>query len=239
MKIDTLNERISNATEKIAKKEKTICKKKVLIEKKIKKLKTFGVEVTANKYDCENEAYWLLCDIDNLMEDIARGQKEITLLNVNLEKYQEQMKEAENQESILANEVPDSIKQMQEELVKQWNMWDIERRNNLQAYYKEFGYSVFIKNYIRADYEFRCKTDEQIHKQNTEDAKVLVLDLFHRVKSLTGEIKDWSGVHAQHGTHGMIVLNGLVVGKKGTARVESIVAGGYNIQRLHIRVLVK
>lgn len=63
--------------------------------------------------------------------------------------------------------------------------------------------------------------------------------MYYRVKKFTGEITDWSGVHACQGTWGMTVLNGYVVGKEGRAFVESILAGGYNIQRLHIRVLVK
>jgi len=63
------------------------------------------------------------------------------------------------------------------------------------------------------------------------------MDLYRRVKNITGEITDWSGIHAEVGTWGFTVLNGLVAGKQGKCAVESILAGGYNIQRLHVRVL--
>ena len=66
----------------------------------------------------------------------------------------------------------------------------------------------------------------------------MILDLIRRVKDITGEITDWSGIQATIGAQGFTVLNGYVIGKEGRARVESILAGGYNIQRLHVRVLV-
>jgi hypothetical protein len=71
------------------------------------------------------------------------------------------------------------------------------------------------------------------------DARAFVLDLLNRTKEITGEITSWAGVHLTVGTNGFPVLNGYVEGKEGRALVESIYAGGYNIQRLHVRVLVK
>ena len=66
----------------------------------------------------------------------------------------------------------------------------------------------------------------------------LIINLIYRVRKITGEITDWSDIRASVGTGGFTVLNGTVIGKEGIAHIESITAGGYNIQRLHIRVLV-
>ena len=67
---------------------------------------------------------------------------------------------------------------------------------------------------------------------------MLIINLYYRVRNITGEIVDWSGISAEVGTQGFPVLTGYVIGKEGRAFVETILAGGYNIQRLHIRVLV-
>ena len=80
--------------------------------------------------------------------------------------------------------------------------------------------------------------DEKIKARNERDGKNLILDLLKRVTKITGPVMDWSGLHLTQGNMGL-VLNGLVIGEDGKARVESILAGGYNIQKLHVRVLVK
>lgn len=60
-------------------------------------------------------------------------------------------------------------------------------------------------------------------------------DLCNRITAEVGEIIDASGLSIgnQKGE-----LNGIVKGTEGTARVETISAGGYNIQCFHYRVLV-
>ena len=82
-------------------------------------------------------------------------------------------------------------------------------------------------------------SDEQIHEDNTKAAKAVILELLNRVTKITGPVVDWSGLHVTAGNNGLATLNGVVIGEDGKARVESITAGGYNIQRLHIRTLVK
>ena len=85
---------------------------------------------------------------------------------------------------------------------------------------------------------FKGKSDEQIHDDNVQAAENLIIDLIYRVRKITGEITDWSDIRATVGTDGFTVLNGTVIGKEGITCIESITAGGYNIQRLHVRVLV-
>lgn len=242
VKIETLNDRIQNAEIKIEKKSNTIIKKEALIVKKEAKIKALGFDPSADKYEVNkksNEAYWLICDVDWLQDDIKRGSGEIEETKVSLEKYKAQLAGEIEKESILLKDIPESMKQMQADLVERWDTWDVERRNRMKDDYKTLGWNEYSKKYRGSDVQFKDKTDEQIHSSNIQDAKYLILDLYYRVKNITGEITDWSNVHACQGSYGMTVLNGFVIGKEGRAEIESILAGGYNIQRLHIRVLVK
>lgn len=245
MKITTLKERIEKANEKIEKKQNTIVKKTAQIEKKYKALEKLGVQDPA-EHDREefrgaenwHDIYWTYCDIGHLKEDITRGGKEIEETKKTLEKYEKQLAGEIEKESIFLKEVPEVFKDLIDELTETWDLWDTMRRANLKKAYEELGYKEFMRTHTYADYEFRYITDEKIHSDNERDAKALVLDLYYRVKDITGEVTDWSGIRATQGTHGFTVLNGVVIGKEGRAEVESIYAGGYNIQKLHVRVLV-
>lgn len=249
MKITTLRERIAKAEETIEKKSNTIVKKTAQIEKKTAKLAKLGYpEITKDKYfeirdtldrDLANDLYWTLCDIDYLKADIVRGGKEIEEKKASLETYKAQLSGEIEKEELLLKEIPESLNKMRDELVESWDTWDKSRRDRLKAKYKELGYSEFFEHYTRADYNFKSLTDDEIHETNLRDAKELILNLYYRVKDITGEITSWRGIEATIGTWGGTVLNGYVEGKEGRARVESIIAGGYNIQRLHVRVLVK
>lgn len=245
MKIQTLQERIEKANQKIEKKENTIKKKNAQIDKKYKALEKLGVKDPEN-HDREefrgsenwHDIYWTYCDIQHLREDILRGGKEILATQETIKKYEAQLAGELEKESIFLTDIPEVFKSLQDELVKTWDAWDKARRERVRKAYDELGYKEFFKSYTGADYEFRMITDDKIHSDNERDAKALTLDLYYRVKDITGEVTDWTEIHATQGTNGFTVLNGTVTGKEGQARVESILAGGYNIQRLHVRVLV-
>lgn len=245
MRIDTLNERIANAKAKIEKKENTISKKMALISKKEDKLVKLGLDEISLETIREicrergnNDAFWLACDIDSLKEDIERLRKEIKETKESLEKYEGQLAGELEKESILLREIPESMKRMQSELVERWDRWDMRHRDHIKACRSEMSYEEWCKTFSANDrMSFMYLTDEQIHKYNEQDAKVLILNLYKRVKAITGEVTDWSGITCEMGNMGA-VLTGYVVGKEGRAEVETILAGGYNIQRLHVRTLV-
>ncbi len=232
MRIETLSERIANAENKIGKKQRTILKKQELIAKKQHLLDT--------KYLNQDspEARTLKWDIEHYTDDISRLEREIAETTLTLDNYRKQLTGLMERESILIKELPEVLKGLQAELVDRWDKWDTERRDKIKADYYELDYKEFSRSYNHADKMFRLKSDEQIHNDNVKSAEDLIIDLIYRVRSITGEITDWNNIRATAGTGGFTVLNGTVVGKEGIACVESITAGGYNIQRLHIRVLV-
>ena len=100
-----------------------------------------------------------------------------------------------------------------------------ERRAEIRKNFKEMGRPAptFIraKNYL----------DEVLTKEvESKRAKLIA-----RVEKKTGKITDASALRI--GANGE--LNGVVKGEKDIAEVNTITAGGYNIQCLHYRVLVK
>lgn len=76
--------------------------------------------------------------------------------------------------------------------------------------------------------------EEELNKELDREVKRKYEDLVARVTKVVGEIKDCSNLKI--GKNGSI--NGIVIGSEAKALVETILAGGYNIQCLHYRVLV-
>lgn len=109
---------------------------------------------------------------------------------------------------------------------------------------KKFDYDYITKPFEREFGSLKYAesiwglSDEKIRSNNERDGKNLILDLLNRVTKITGPVRDWSGLHVTSGNSGGAVLNGIVIGEEGKARVESIYASG-PVQRLHIRTLVK
>ena len=238
--------RIEKAEATIAKKQNTIAKKQKQIEKKLAELAKMGItfereihhtneldELGYNRED-SNTIYWLECDINSLQSDIRRGEKEIAEKEAKLPEYRKALEEAEQCERILANDIPESLRTAKETLVDNWTAWDIAERNQMYKDSKELDYKEFYKKWKYSEVDRLRKSDEELRKANDKDATLWLLDLYNRVKEITGDITD-----ASHVRWGGKALNGYITGKNGTAEVFTIEAGGYNIQRWHLRVLVK
>lgn len=77
--------------------------------------------------------------------------------------------------------------------------------------------------------------EPQIKKLIAKDVENKRIKLYQDVTSKIGAIVDGRGLSV--GEDGSI--NGIVVGETGSVKISTIMAGGYNIQCLHYRVLIK
>lgn len=120
---------------------------------------------------------------------------------------------------------------------------DTDQYRRETRFEKEYIETPFQKQFGRSTAEAKMlwdKSDEEINADNTKDANNLILNLINRVSKYTGEITSWNHLYVTAGNSTEVsAINGIVEGVDGKAKVESITAGGYNIQRLHIRILVK
>lgn len=99
---------------------------------------------------------------------------------------------------------------------------------NIHGHYEKY----YGSKYIYTDYSF---DDEKLKKILSDEKQRKYKDLVQRVTAITGVITDAKGLSVgnQRGE-----LNGIIIGEKGKAYVETIGAGGHNIQCFHYRVLV-
>lgn len=75
---------------------------------------------------------------------------------------------------------------------------------------------------------------EWLEKEIEQEKNNKLIDLMNRVSSITGIITDASYLTIKEGN-----LNGYIIGQDGKAEVETIGAGGWNIQCYHYRTLIK
>ena len=236
-KVLQLREKVLKAEEKVAKIEKTIEKHKVQADKKKKVLTDNNWSL--DKYqnygkENHNETYWAVCEYEDKLEAIESSQKKLQEATKVLLNWKEKLSQAQLQERTISNEIPQSMIEAQKELCKNWIKQDIKAREKMLETRRTLSYQEFRKIYKYSTEEALNISDEQIAKNNERDTEAWVLDLYNRVKDITGEVTDTSKLY-----WGGKSLDGTVIGKDGIARVDTIQAGGYNIQKLHLRVLIK
>lgn len=240
MQLSTIQSRINNTKDRIERKAKTIAGKTKLLDKKKKQITDAGYDLSDREAARENmQIFWLFFDIENLEDDLRRLPKEIDELKKTLSNYEEQLTDVQAEGSCYADEVPECLKALERELINKWTSFDISRRDQIKNNRSQLPWKDFIKKYTKYEInDLIYKTDSDIEKNNEKDAKYFVLNLYNRIKDITGEVTDWSGVALAPGTRGSATLNGIVAGTKGRCKVESIYAEG-PVQRLHVRVLTK
>ncbi len=119
------------------------------------------------------------------------------------------------------------LRTKKKELYEEMSGLDFETRQSRQSqFYREHGKSnVFFAEEHSQD---------QIKSHIEKDGEARKIAFIQRIEKKVGDI-----VEANLRMGNDLSINGTVVGTKDTATVYSIIAGGYNIQKAHYRVLVK
>lgn len=102
---------------------------------------------------------------------------------------------------------------------------------SIQEQLRSFGCEILRLENMRSNQE----REEYLQKMLEQQKKSLLLDLLQRITSKTGEITDANNLFISDSGQ----INGYIIGKKGKVEVETVGAGGYNIQCFHFRTLVK
>lgn len=264
MKLEALQNRIDSLKQKIAKKQAIIEKKNKTIQKKEAELKKAGIDPSAEGFYEEhksggfreqpetsyirilggtddpekNRLYYIAAENYNMKEDIKRAERDIRDYENKLKEYEAQVGESESkrtEEDKILDSLPIEIKKMQAELIAAWDLDDEKLKEEiLKDYEGRYRDGLDDERFVWAYYA----TKESIHKDNVEKSRELIFDLIRRTQKVVGDIKKWENLHIAYGTRFYPALNGIVHGTKGSARIHSIPAGGHNIQKLHVRVLV-
>ncbi len=231
IRIDGAKKRIEKLYAKITRLQGLIVKKQAVL--------------ASGKKD-DYESYFIKCEITNHEEDIVRAQKELLVEQNKLAEYRAKRKAEEDKEAkiiyvpsveqFLANWKAEADAYYRKEVAAVDPFRDsvkhLPYRERGMAIKKRFtGEVLILSEYTYSQSEFNDRLDKML----TAEVNNKRADLFMRCSAKVGPITDASGLVI--GVNGS--LNGWVKGENGAAYVETIFAGGYNIQCLHYRVLVK
>ena len=232
-----LREKLNKAQEAVNKRIATIAKQEAKVAKLLKQIRAKGWDETQphQRYGTEDheECYWLICDYDNATEEVKSSRKKLAELEKTAANWAEKLANREALEGGVISQMPEIFNQLKTELTETWTAQDIAKAENMNADQRKLEWKEFSKKWSYSTRMELSKTADEFRIANARTAEHFILDLYNRVVEVTGEVTDWSNVR-----YVGKALNGLVVGVKGKALVETITAGGYNIQRLHYRVLV-
>ena len=254
MTTQEIREKLTKAQEVVTKKEAWLVKLNAKAEKIAKQIEAKGWDINGGRYQKQDtqehhDCYWTFCDYDDAIDGIKRTKDAIEEKKAIVAKWETKLAETEKKEATQET-FPEILKSFQQYVIEMWDKWDVEKKERLAAEYgrmeKEFtdlgkAYREFIKKYTYRGYELAFHTTfEELHKDNVKASENLLMNLWNRVKEKVGEATDWAGLYVTQGNEWEgAVINGVVKGTKGTAYVDTIGAGGWNIQKFHYRTLVK
>lgn len=156
--------------------------------------------------------------INDIKETIARKEREIVKLEERFEKELE--KETKKAEKV--------------KFMRSWmkNFPAPEKLRQLLNFIEDSYIELLRKEDTNGHY-----TDIQLQKKAKLYTDFLMLDLSYRISEVTGKLIDCAYISMEY-SNMKPVITGFFKGEKANVETKVIIAGGYNIQKLHNRVIV-
>lgn len=124
----------------------------------------------------------------------------------------------------------DDYSKRYDEICKTYKYWSEDFKSEIRMLHDEYNQIVRNLSYGYSDRD----REERLQKIINREAKAKEKTLIARVNKEVGSIV--KALNLNVGVNGE--LNGTIQGENGVCKIETIYAGGYNIQCLHYRVLV-
>lgn len=113
--------------------------------------------------------------------------------------------------------------------------WDSTQiwKETVKAYWNDHSkaYDLYVKYWNGNIEVLKNGIADEVCKEKESKRKSLI----NRVEKKIGSIIDARSLKIGHNGD----LNGIIIGELGSVKIETIFAGGHNIQKLHYRVLIK
>jgi len=125
------------------------------------------------------------------------------------------------------------------DLLNPWYLWhkyekEIEEDGKVKSLKQVLAMQNSVTISKMCEYRNAEERKEWLIKDVEAEKQAKLLDLMYRIIEVTETIKDCKGLRI--GNTGLI--NGIIIGSKANAKIETIDAGGYNVQCYHFRTLV-
>lgn len=121
------------------------------------------------------------------------------------------------------------------ELSDNFNTLSSNEQTKINKAIRKMEYEKFISDYTKKEISIASESIERIKELLEKEVVNKKKQFINKIEKKAGAIIDTSYLKIGHDGS----LNGIVQGSLKTVEVETVFAGGYNIQCLHYRVLVK